>query len=140
MSRMWGAQDRDRAELSKRDRRGTGLAGPTLATMTPLAAFGALAVGAMLLLYAFESRSPWFILTFAGACLASSAYGFLQGVWPFGVVEFGGAGWPRAAGGPAAAPSADWCNPPGLRRRLRANSSTPTRGRAVCMERTDRGT
>ncbi len=55
--------------------------------MNTLTAFGALAVGAMLLFYALEARSPWFVVTFAGACLASSAYGFLQGAWPFGVVE-----------------------------------------------------
>ena len=55
--------------------------------MTSLSAFGALAVSAMLLFYALESRSPWFVLAFAAACLASSAYGFLQGAWPFGVVE-----------------------------------------------------
>ncbi len=52
-----------------------------------LTAFGALAVTAMLIFYALESRSPAFVLAFAGACLASSAYGFLQGAWPFGVVE-----------------------------------------------------
>jgi len=52
-----------------------------------LTAFGALAVGSMLVFYAFEDRSPRFVLAFAGACLASSAYGFLQGAWPFGVVE-----------------------------------------------------
>ena len=46
--------------------------------------FGALAVGAML---ALEERSPWYVAAFAGARLASSAYGFLQGAWPFGVVE-----------------------------------------------------
>jgi hypothetical protein len=56
--------------------------------MDLLTAFGALAVGSMLVFYALEDRSPWFILAFAGACLASSAYGFLQGAWPFGVVEF----------------------------------------------------
>jgi hypothetical protein len=55
--------------------------------MTPLNAFGALAVGAMLLFYTLESRSPWAVLAFAAACLASSGYGFLQGAWPFGVVE-----------------------------------------------------
>ena len=55
--------------------------------MTSLSAFGALAVGAMLLFYALESLSPWFVIAFAAACLASSAYGFLQGAWPFGVVE-----------------------------------------------------
>jgi presenilin-like A22 family membrane protease len=55
--------------------------------MDTLAIFGALSVSAMLLFYALEARSVWFVLTFAGACLASSAYGFLQGAWPFGVVE-----------------------------------------------------
>lgn len=55
--------------------------------MNPLTLYGASAVGAMLLFYALEDRSNWFVLAFAGACLASSAYGFLQGAWPFGVVE-----------------------------------------------------
>ena len=55
--------------------------------MDPLTAFGAAAVTAMLLFYALEDRAAWLVLAFAGACLASSAYGFLQGAWPFGVVE-----------------------------------------------------
>ena len=55
--------------------------------MDPLTAFGAVAVTAMMVCYALERRSPLFILAFAAACLASSAYGFLQGAWPFGVVE-----------------------------------------------------
>lgn len=55
--------------------------------MDPLTVFGALAVSAMLLFYALEDRSRWFLFAFAGACLASSLYGFLQGAWPFGVVE-----------------------------------------------------
>lgn len=37
--------------------------------------------------YALEARSTWFVMAFAGACVASSAYGFMQGAWPFGVVE-----------------------------------------------------
>jgi hypothetical protein len=41
----------------------------------------------MLITYALESRSLWFILAFAGACLLGSVYGFLQGAWPFGLVE-----------------------------------------------------
>jgi hypothetical protein len=41
----------------------------------------------MLLFYALEARSGWFVLAFAGACVASSAYGFMQGAWPFGAVE-----------------------------------------------------
>jgi hypothetical protein len=52
-----------------------------------LTIFGAVAVSAMLLFYALEARSATFVLAFAGACVASSAYGFLQGARPFGVVE-----------------------------------------------------
>ncbi len=55
--------------------------------MDPLTLFGVAAVTAMMLFYAFEGRSPFFILAFACACLLASAYGFLQGAWPFGVVE-----------------------------------------------------
>jgi len=55
--------------------------------MDLLTTFGAVAVGAMLIFYALEDYSPRLVLAFAGACLASSAYGFLQGAWPFGVVE-----------------------------------------------------
>ena len=55
--------------------------------MDSLTIFGALAVAAMLLFYALEDRSACYVLAFAGACLASSVYGFLQGAWPFGVVE-----------------------------------------------------
>jgi hypothetical protein len=55
--------------------------------MDALTAFGLFAVTAMLLCYAMEDRSPWFVLAFAGACALGSAYGFLQGAWPFGVVE-----------------------------------------------------
>ncbi len=55
--------------------------------MDQLTLFGLLAVTAMLIFYALEDRSPWFILAFAGACALASIYGFLQGAWPFGVVE-----------------------------------------------------
>jgi hypothetical protein len=55
--------------------------------MDALTAFGLIAVTAMLVCYALEDRSPWFVLAFAGACALGSAYGFLQGAWPFGVVE-----------------------------------------------------
>ena len=55
--------------------------------MDGLTLFGLLAVTAMLVFYALEDRSPWFILAFAGACALASVYGFLQGAWPFGVVE-----------------------------------------------------
>ena len=68
-----------------------------------LTLFGLFAVSAMLLCYAFEDKSPWFVLAFAGACVLGSIYGFLQGAWPFGVVEAVWAGvafrrwWQRAA-------------------------------------------
>ena len=55
--------------------------------MDALTIFGVIAVSAMLAFYALEHRSPVFVLCFAGSCLASSIYGFLQGAWPFGVVE-----------------------------------------------------
>jgi hypothetical protein len=55
--------------------------------MDPLTIFGLLAVTAMLVCYALEKRSGWFVLAFAGSCLLASAYGFLQGAWPFGLVE-----------------------------------------------------
>ncbi len=55
--------------------------------MTPLSAFGLFAVTLMVVCYALERRSPWFVLAFAGACVLASIYGFLQGAWPFGLVE-----------------------------------------------------
>lgn len=55
--------------------------------MNKLTIFGLFAVTAMLLTYALEKRSHWFILAFAGSCILGSAYGFLQGAWPFGLVE-----------------------------------------------------
>lgn len=52
-----------------------------------LTAFGAFAVTFMMVMYALERRGPGFILAFAVGCALSSAYGFLAGTWPFGVVE-----------------------------------------------------
>jgi hypothetical protein len=55
--------------------------------MNALTLFGLFAVTAMLVCYALETRSHWFILGFAVSCALGSAYGFLQGAWPFGLVE-----------------------------------------------------
>ncbi len=55
--------------------------------MNSLTLFGASAVALMLLSYALENRSTWWVLVFAFACAASSLYGWLAGTWPFGVVE-----------------------------------------------------
>ena len=52
-----------------------------------LTAFGVAALTFMLVMYALERRGPGFVLAFACGCLLSSAYGFLAGAWPFGVVE-----------------------------------------------------
>jgi hypothetical protein len=52
-----------------------------------LTIFGACAVSFMMLMYALERRGRGFILAFAAGCFLSSAYGFLAGTWPFGVVE-----------------------------------------------------
>ena len=49
--------------------------------------FGLFAVTIMVVCYALEHRSRWFVLAFAGACGLASVYGFLQGAWPFGLVE-----------------------------------------------------
>ena len=55
--------------------------------MSALSLFGLAAVTAMLIFYALEDRSPWFVLAFAAACALGSINGFLQGAWPFGLVE-----------------------------------------------------
>jgi hypothetical protein len=55
--------------------------------MTVLTLFGVCAVGAMMACYALEERAPAYTLAFAVACVAASAYGWLAGTWPFGVVE-----------------------------------------------------
>jgi hypothetical protein len=55
--------------------------------MNNLTLFGLIAVTAMLVTYTLEKRSQWFILAFAVSCLLGSIYGFLQGAWPFGLVE-----------------------------------------------------
>ena len=55
--------------------------------MDSLSLFGLFAVTLMLVCYALEDCSPVFVLGFAAACALGSVYGFLQGAWPFGLVE-----------------------------------------------------
>jgi hypothetical protein len=55
--------------------------------MDALTLFGLIAVTAMVICYAPENRSDWFVLAFAVSCGMGSVYGFLQGAWPFGLVE-----------------------------------------------------
>ena len=54
--------------------------------MDLLTLFGLFAVTLMLITYALEDRSPWFNPRICRGALAS-VYGFLQGAWPFGVIE-----------------------------------------------------
>jgi hypothetical protein len=49
--------------------------------------FGLLAVSAMVVTYAFEGRSPNYVLGFAASCLAASLYASLIHSWPFAGVE-----------------------------------------------------
>jgi hypothetical protein len=55
--------------------------------MDGLTLYGLVAVSLMLLFYALEDYSHWFVLAFAISCALASSYGFLQGAWPFGLVE-----------------------------------------------------
>jgi multisubunit Na+/H+ antiporter MnhB subunit len=55
--------------------------------MTGLALFGLVTVTLMLVFYSLEKRSHWFLLAFSGSCVLASLYGFMQGAWPFGLVE-----------------------------------------------------
>lgn len=55
--------------------------------MSPITIYGVCAVSFMMVMYALEPRGRVFVLAFAPGCLLSSAYGFLSGAWPFGVVE-----------------------------------------------------
>ena len=55
--------------------------------MDALSAFGLFAVTFCLICYTLEDRSHWSILGFAAGCVLCSIYGFLQGAWPFGLVE-----------------------------------------------------
>lgn len=52
-----------------------------------ITAFGVFALTFMMTMYALEHRGPGFVLAFAAGCMLSSAYGFLSGAWPFGIVE-----------------------------------------------------
>ena len=52
-----------------------------------LTTFGSAAVGLMFVTWWLEERSPWYVALFALGSAAASAYGFLIGSYPFGVIE-----------------------------------------------------
>jgi hypothetical protein len=58
-----------------------------VSNMDALTWFGLFAVSLMMVFYALEERAPVYTLGFAVACALGSTYGFLQGAWPFGLVE-----------------------------------------------------
>ena len=55
--------------------------------MDALSLFGLTATTLMLVCYALEDRSAWYVLGFAVACALAGVYAFLQGAWPLGLVE-----------------------------------------------------
>ena len=55
--------------------------------MDSLSVFGLAATAFMLVCYALEDRSVWYVLGFAVACALAGVYAFLQGAWPLGLVE-----------------------------------------------------
>jgi hypothetical protein len=55
--------------------------------LDPLTIFGVASVGAMLVFYALERRSPMFLMAFAFACWSSALYAWLAGAWPFTLIE-----------------------------------------------------
>ena len=52
-----------------------------------ITAYGVVALTFMMTMYLLEPRHRRYVLGFAAGCLLSSAYGFLSGAWPFGLVE-----------------------------------------------------
>jgi hypothetical protein len=97
-----------------------------------LTLFGLAAVTAMLIFYALEDRSPWYVLAFAGACALGSVYGFLQGAWPFGVIEAIWTGvavyrWPRVGFGQTAKTRSGPSVPPSLRPAVSAQEAYSAR-------------
>lgn len=65
--------------------------------LNPRTAFGLISVSAMLLFYALEEHSPWFVLAFAVASWTSALYAWLADARPITVVEliWGGVAVPR---------------------------------------------
>jgi hypothetical protein len=49
---------------------------------------GLLAIIGMIATYSSAARqNQWMVLAFAGFCAMASAYAYLQGAWPFAIVE-----------------------------------------------------
>lgn len=48
---------------------------------------GAIAVTVMMMAYIGEDKSSKYTFLFAISCIGASAYGWVSGTWPFGVIE-----------------------------------------------------
>ena len=55
--------------------------------MDALSLFGLASLTFMLVCYWLEDCGAIYVLGFAFGCVLGSVYGFLQGAWPFGIVE-----------------------------------------------------
>lgn len=98
--------------------------------------FGVVAVSFMMAMYALESRGPRFVLLFSLGCVLSSAYGFLSGAWPFGVVEliWSGVAFRRYIDLRATAEVVGLARPTAARTGRMANpSSAPAEGETTTM-------
>ena len=56
-------------------------------TFDALTLFGLVTLSVMLVFYAYEDKSHWCVFGFMVSCALASVYAFLQGTWPFGIVE-----------------------------------------------------
>jgi hypothetical protein len=55
--------------------------------LSPLNAYGSVVLFLMMIFYIKENKSSKYTLLFGIMCIGSSAYGFLAGTWPFGIIE-----------------------------------------------------
>jgi hypothetical protein len=85
--KQWRLAKGRATEVGQSDATGLVSIGEVTVSSLVVTTFGAIAVTFMMVMYALERRHPGFVFAFAVGCLLSSAYGFLSGAWPFGVVE-----------------------------------------------------
>lgn len=64
-----------------------------MAILSPVNVFGAVSVTVMMIAYVGEERRAGYTLLFAFSCLAASAYGWISGTWPFGIIELAWGGF-----------------------------------------------
>lgn len=55
--------------------------------LTRINIMGAIAVTVMMLAYIGEEKGSGYTFLFGLSCLGASAYGWVSGTWPFGIIE-----------------------------------------------------